>query len=138
MDSQQIEKDTLDALLRKVQGSTGQQAVPVAAAPEVAFEEASSIVDDADPDARRSRSDLFRSVHLKVRVELGRVHLPLKDALQLGPGSVVDLDKLADDPVEIYVNDLLIARGEVIVVNDCFCVRVTEVFSQGESGHETR
>jgi len=67
-----------------------------------------------------------------VKVELGRTRLFLKDALELGPGSLVDLEKLADDPVDLYVNDLLVARGEVLVVNDCFCVRVTEVLGAGE------
>jgi flagellar motor switch protein FliN/FliY len=64
-------------------------------------------------------------------VELGRKRILLKDALELAPGSVVDLEKLAEEPVDLYVNDLLIARGEVLVVNDCFCIRITEVMAQG-------
>jgi flagellar motor switch protein FliN/FliY len=132
MDNQQAEKEALDALLRRVQGPGGRSS-PAVEASTRPFDDAAAPQEEFEVEHRRPRADLFRSVHLKVKVELGRVHLPLKEALQLGPGSVVDLEKLADDPVDIYVNDLLIARGEVIVVNDCFCVRVTEVFSQSES-----
>ena len=53
--------------------------------------------------------------------------MQLSEALELGPGSVVDLEKLVDDPVDLFVNDLLVARGEIFLVNDCFCIRITEV-----------
>jgi flagellar motor switch protein FliN/FliY len=57
----------------------------------------------------------------------------LKDALELAPGSVLDLEKLADEPIDLYVNELLVARGEVVVANDCYCIRITEVVpSAGE------
>jgi flagellar motor switch protein FliN/FliY len=53
----------------------------------------------------------------------------VEDVLQLGEGSVVELDKLAGDPVDVYANDRLVARGEVLVLNDSFCVRISEVLS---------
>ena len=71
--------------------------------------------------------DLVRDVELDVNIELGRTHMHLSDVLRLKKGSVVPLDKLAGDPVDIYVNDRLIARGEVLVLNDNFCVRVAEL-----------
>jgi flagellar motor switch protein FliN/FliY len=71
--------------------------------------------------------DLVRDVELDVNIELGRTHMHLEDVLRLKKGSVVPLDKLAGDPVDIYVNDRLIARGEVLVLNDNFCVRVAEL-----------
>jgi flagellar motor switch protein FliN/FliY len=71
--------------------------------------------------------DLVRDVELDVNIELGRTHMHLSDVLRLKRGSVVPLDKLAGDPVDIYVNDRLIARGEVLVLNDNFCVRVAEL-----------
>ena len=71
--------------------------------------------------------DLVRDVELDVNIELGRTHMHLEDVLRLKRGSVVPLDKLAGDPVDIYVNDRLIARGEVLVLNDNFCVRVAEL-----------
>ncbi len=71
--------------------------------------------------------DLVGEVELEVRIELGQARLYLEDVLKLRKGSVVTLDKLAGDPVDIYVNGRLIARGEVLVLNDNFCVRVAEL-----------
>jgi len=71
--------------------------------------------------------DLIREVELDLKIELGRTHMYLEDVLKLRKGSVVPLDKLAGDPVDIYVNGRLIARGEVLVLNDNFCVRVAEL-----------
>lgn len=71
--------------------------------------------------------DLLRDVTLDLKIELGRTRLSLEEILQLRRGSVVTLDKLAGDPVDIYVNGRLVARGEVLVLNDNFCVRVAEL-----------
>lgn len=76
--------------------------------------------------------DLIRDVELDVRIELGRTHMYLEDVLRLSKGSVVPLEKLAGDPVDVYVNGRLVARGEVLVLNDNFCVRVAELIV-GES-----
>jgi len=73
--------------------------------------------------------DVIRDVELNVRIELGRTQLQIEDVLKLHRGSVVPLDKLAGDPVDIYVNDRLIARGEILVLNDNFCVRVAELIA---------
>ena len=66
-------------------------------------------------------------------IELGRTHMYLEDVLKLRRGSVVSLDKLAGDPVDIYVNGRLIARGEVLVLNDNFCVRVAELIQSEQA-----
>ncbi|TWT43193.1 flagellar motor switch protein FliN [Botrimarina hoheduenensis] len=71
--------------------------------------------------------DLVRDVQLDLRIELGRTRMPLEDVLRLRREAVVALDKLAGDPVDVYANGRLIARGEVLVLNDNFCVRVTEL-----------
>jgi flagellar motor switch protein FliN/FliY len=71
--------------------------------------------------------DLVRDVELDVKIELGRTQMYLEDVLKLRKGAVVPLDKLAGDPVDIYVNGRLIARGEVLVLNENFCVRVAEL-----------
>ncbi len=71
--------------------------------------------------------DLLNDVELNVKIELGRSRMMVEDVLKLGEGSVVELDKLAGDPVDVYVNDKLVARGEVLVLNDNFCVRVNEI-----------
>ena len=73
--------------------------------------------------------DLISDVQLDLKIELGRTNMYLEDVLKLRRGSVVPLDKLAGDPVDIYVNDRLIARGEVLVLNDNFCVRVGELIA---------
>lgn len=76
-----------------------------------------------------SASDLklLNDVNLHVKVELGRTRMYIEDVLKLNENSVIELDKLAGDPVDIYVNDQHVARGEVLVLNDNFCVRVSEV-----------
>ncbi len=76
--------------------------------------------------------DLLRDVQLDLKIELGRTYMQLEEVLQLKKGAVVALDKLAGDPVDIFVNGRLIARGEVLVLNDNFCVRVAELVA-GES-----
>lgn len=73
--------------------------------------------------------DMLGDVELDVRIELGRCRMYVGDVLRLSCGSVVELDKLAGDPVDVYVNERLVARGEVLVVNDNFCVRVNDVLS---------
>lgn len=78
-------------------------------------------------DAQVSSIDLLRDVDLNVKIELGRAHMLVEDVLKLGEGSVVELDKLAGDPVDVFVNDRLVARGEVLVLNDNFCVRINEI-----------
>ncbi len=74
--------------------------------------------------------NLLEDVDLNVKIELGRTRMLVEDILQLGDGSVVELDKLAGDPVDVLVNDRLVARGEVLVLNDNFCVRINEIVSQ--------
>jgi flagellar motor switch protein FliN/FliY len=78
-------------------------------------------------DAQISSIDLLRDVDLNVKIELGRSHMLVEDVLKLAEGSVVELDKLAGDPVDVFVNDRLVARGEVLVLNDNFCVRINEI-----------
>jgi flagellar motor switch protein FliN/FliY len=73
---------------------------------------------------------LLHDVQLHVKIELGRTHMFVEDVLRLGEGSVVELDRLAGDPVDVYVNNRLVARGEVLVLNDNFCVRVSEIISE--------
>ena len=81
----------------------------------------------APPSDEAATLDLMQDVQLDVTIELGRTHMYLHDVLKLKKGAVVPLDKLAGDPVDIYVNGRLIARGEVLVLNDNFCVRVAEL-----------
>ncbi len=74
--------------------------------------------------------DLLMDIPLKVTVELGRTHKQIKDILELSQGSIVELDKLAGEPVDILVNNKLIAKGEVVVIDENFGVRVIDIVSQ--------
>src|SRR5262245_427477 len=71
--------------------------------------------------------ELLNDVNVQVRIELGSARLSVQEILKLGPGSVVGLESLVSEPVNVFVNDRLVARGEVLVVNDNFAVRITEV-----------
>ena len=73
--------------------------------------------------------ELMRDVQLDMTIELGRTHMHLEDVLKLKQGAVVPLDKLAGDPADVYVNGRLVARGEVLVLNDNFCIRVAELIA---------
>lgn len=81
------------------------------------------------PSGEKATLELLKDVDLDLRIELGRTHMYLEDVLKLKRGSVVTLDKLAGDPVDVFVNGRLVARGEVLVLNDNFCVRVTELLT---------
>ena len=70
---------------------------------------------------------ILLDVPIKLSVELGSCYMSMKDLLQLSLGSVVKLDKVADAPVDIFVNQKLIARGEVVVLDDRFGIKVTEI-----------
>lgn len=76
--------------------------------------------------------DFLLDLPLDVRVELGRTKLIINKMLQLTQGSVVELERTAGEPVEIYVNNKLLGKGEVVVVNDRFGVRITEIISQAD------
>lgn len=79
------------------------------------------------PAGSTTNLDLLLGVTLQVTVELGRTKMSIQEVLQLGPGSVIELDKLAGEPVDVLVNNRLIARGEVVVIDDRFGVRITDV-----------
>jgi len=73
--------------------------------------------------------DFILDIPLRVSVELGRTKMPIRDVLQLNQGSVVELSKFAGEPLEILINDKLIARGEVVVINEKFGIRLTDIIS---------
>jgi flagellar motor switch protein FliN/FliY len=78
------------------------------------------------------RLDLLLDVPLEVTVELGRSRMTIQDLLALSPGAVIELDKIAGEPLDIVVNDRLIARGEAVVINDKFGIRITDIISKAE------
>lgn len=86
----------------------------------------------AEHDASARSLDMLLDVPLQVTVELGRKKMRIGDLLALAKGSVVELDKIAGEPLDVRVNDQLVARGEAVVVNDKFGVRLTDVVSTKE------
>lgn len=86
-------------------------------------------LDESKDTVMSNGVDLILDVQLQVSVELGRSSMKVKDVLNLGPGSIVELDKHPGEPVEVIVNNKVVARGEVVVVDECFGVRITEIVS---------
>lgn len=80
----------------------------------------------------RNNLDFILDIPLQVTVELGRTKLLVKDVLQLNQGAVVELSKLAGEPLDIFVNSKLVARGEAVVVNEKFGVRLVDIVSPNE------
>lgn len=76
--------------------------------------------------------DFILDVTLQVSVEVGRTRMTIQDLLQLGQGSVIELTKLAGEPLDVYINERPIARGEAVIVNEKFGVRITDIISQQE------
>lgn len=130
-----ISQSDIEALLNKTEAAIGaydRAAPPRAAGPPPELPPGISPFQFADFAANAANTDsatldLMRDVQLNLTIELGRTHMHLEDVLRLKKGAVVPLDKLAGDPADIYVNGRLVARGEVLVLNDNFCVRVAEL-----------
>jgi flagellar motor switch protein FliN/FliY len=78
------------------------------------------------------RIDMLLDVPLEVSVELGRCRMTIQELLALAPGAVIELDKIAGEPLDILINDRLVARGEAVVVNDKFGIRITDIVSPQE------
>lgn len=97
-----------------------------------------SSVQDAGKSTEQKSIDFILDLPLQVTVELGRTHILINDLLRLGQGSVVELSKLAGEPMEVLVNQKLVARGEVVVVNEKFGVRLTDVISPLERVEQLR
>jgi flagellar motor switch protein FliN/FliY len=121
---QPVEADPLASLLTEPEPSA-----PAAAPPPTPA--AFNIFADTEDTPERNL-DLLLDIPLEVSVELGRVTMLIRELLEVGTGSIVELQKAAGEPVEVLVNGRLIARGEVVVVEDNFAVRITEILSPAE------
>jgi flagellar motor switch protein FliN len=95
-------------------------------------------LEEVAPAGPLGTMELLLDVRVRLSVQLGRAQLSIREVLGLGPGSVVELDKPANEPVDILVNDRLIAHGEVVVVDENFGVRVLDIVSpQARIGSES-
>ncbi|HVT88379.1 MAG TPA: flagellar motor switch protein FliN [Tepidisphaeraceae bacterium] len=122
-----IDPAGIDELLKQAQFDDATSASAGAPMPDGAAPFELANLQQVMRDAQVSSIELLRDVELNVKIELGRSRMLVEDVLKLAEGSVVELDKLAGDPVDVFVNDRLVARGEVLVLNDNFCVRVNEI-----------
>jgi len=95
-------------------------------------EDPSQSAASAPADDERKNLDMLLDVPLSVTVELGRVRMPVRQLLALGSGAVIELSKLAGEPLDVLINGKQVARGEAVMVNERFGVRLTEVVSPNE------
>lgn len=122
-DEEAVDLDTFDA----------EKEMMEALAQEAASNKNKTAASLPDPSLER-----ILDIPLLLSAQLGNTRMLIKDLLQLGPGSIVELDKLAGEPLEILVNDKLVARGEVVMVNEKFGVRLTDVVSPTERVNKLR
>ncbi len=101
-------------------------------ADQAGFEELEGGREASRTDGATRDIDFLLDIPLQVSVQLGRARMIIQDLLQLSQGSVIELDKLAGEPMEVFVNDKLVAKGEVVVVNEKFGVRLTDILSPAE------
>lgn len=99
---------------------------------QIGDENTSAAVAAGATSAKDRNLNLILDIPLRVTVELGRTKMPVSELLNLTQGSVIELTKLAGEPMEVLVNDKLIARGEAVVVNEKFGVRLTDIISPSE------
>ena len=86
----------------------------------------------ADPGARDVNLEVILDVPVTLSMEVGRTRIPIRNLLQLNQGSVVELDRAAGEPLDVFVNGTLVAHGEVVVVNDKFGIRLTDIVSPAQ------
>ncbi len=133
--AEQPTQEQIDELMKQLSSSaSAAPAAPAARPPAPSRPSASRVeLEPLTPTAAAPRVEsgleFLSDVDVEVRVELGSARLNVQEILKLGSGSVVGLESLVGDPVCVYVNDRLLARGEVLVVNDNFAVRITEVLA---------
>lgn len=148
VDGEDISQDDVDGLLSEgaTAGSADADAMDAwgAALEEQAVAEGASSAqpaeavafDNLNPSTTRSDGevnlDMVLDIPVTIAMELGRTHISIRNLLQLNQGSVVELDRLAGEPMDVRVNGTLIARGEVVVVNEKFGIRLTDVISAAE------
>lgn len=113
---------------RRADGPTGTPAAPAKTVRPVQFAPLAPV----QPEAAGGNLNLLLDIPLEVTVELGRTRRLIKDVLELGVGSVIELEKLAGEPVDVLVNGKLVARGEVVVIDENFGVRITDIITPAE------
>ncbi len=124
VNDEQAASDDWAAALAEAEAARQQQAP----APDPLFAD----LGPGSPPASRDDIDLVLDIPIQLTVELGRTRIPIKHILQLAQGSVIELDAMAGEPMDVLVNGFLIAQGEVVVVNDRFGIRLTDIVTPSE------
>jgi flagellar motor switch protein FliN len=96
------------------------------------------VQDDAEPSPRDINLEVILDVAVTLSMEVGRTRIPIRNLLQLNQGSVVELDRAAGEPLDVFVNGTLVAHGEVVVINEKFGIRLTDVISPAERVRKLR
>lgn len=135
-----LEQRVPEKLVRALFGED--EAALLGTAPTVSDEEMKDILSGFSPKGAQLGEEKARptsenlgvilDIELTATARLGRVEMPIGEILNLGPGSIIEIDKLVDEPVELLINNKLIARGDVVVVDEKFGLRITEVLSRAE------
>ncbi len=124
-----VDQDAMDdewAAAMEEQGDDGQQS------DEFKQVEAKPLDDTADGNSGDVKLDVILDIPITIAMEIGRTKLSIRNLLQLNQGSVVELDRLAGEPMDVLVNGTLVAHGEVVVVNEKFGIRLTDVISPAD------
>ena len=124
VNASQTTNDDWGAAMAEQQGDTASQAQPAQIFP--------SFGETAGKASMMNELDMILDIPVQIAVELGRTKITIKNLLQLAHGSVVELDAMAGEPMSVYVNGTLIAQGEVVVVNDKFGIRLTDIITPSE------
>lgn len=127
------DQSSIDLLLNESQSALSSLNAPATALPPGATPFELKDLAGAGASNEPDNLDLLRDVQLDLKIELGRTQMQLENVLHLRQGAVVALDKLAGDPVDIFANGRLIARGEVLVLNDNYCVRVVALIASDDA-----
>ena len=130
-DEQFTADDWAAAMAEQASADAAAEPAPAAAASAAAvFDELSSDI-GLSPEAARNL-DLVMDIPVQLTVELGRTRMPIRNLLQLAQGSVVELNELAGEPLDVFVNGCLVAQGEVVVINEKFGIRLTDIITPSE------
>lgn len=126
---EQISADDWGAAMQEQETATREPITPENVAPAQIFEQFTS---SGTGTGARTDLDMILDIPVQLEVQLGRTKIAIKNLLQLAQGSVVELDGMAGEPMDVLVNGCLIAQGEVVVVNDKFGIRLTDVVTPSE------
>lgn len=138
MPKDEMTQQEIDALLANGVGDSDADMEAILGSPKPLNAPSFNDAAPVNAEAQSTSIEMLYDVEMEVKIELGRAHMLVEDILRLREGSVIQLEKDAGAPVDILINDRLVAFGEVLVLNDYFCVRVTEILSDADRAIQKR